>query len=416
MYHRYTNVAPDSHLTESAISSSIISNPADNPTVTSSRAFEAITIEDHAPAFTLAPVPATSATEMSSSWTASGIERESSPVLFALDASSTSIDPNNEITSSQRLTETIVARSSTSHARTRSTFHSSLSSTTSGLASPVNVQSAGTTGIIIGSVLGGLAVLMMISLAILYMVWRRRRRMPDKTDRENASQQRPNEEAASAAGGPTEERKRSTERPAAAVPRILRSEPIVVDAISPMSPIMPHLSDWTSEKADIPSPAGHHPVFASTHHYDHNDDEVSPCSCSSSSPSPSPGPPPPAAAEDAALGGFLFFDNSPSSRSSIRRPSTRDSSAPRTALSVPPPHRPPPRRRQTRAGGGHGRDDGGGGAARSTRGSGSSSVDGGDCVGVASSAEPLSLPPPLPVRSAARRKSLHNVERPAFWI
>ncbi|KAL2279860.1 hypothetical protein FJTKL_13210 [Diaporthe vaccinii] len=299
----------------------------------------------------------------------------------------------------------------------------------------------------------------MISLAAFYVTWRRRRgRQIDQADKEKEPGQQRSNEAVSGTGNTTEERKRSTERPmtlplqGAAAPRTLRSQPIFVDAISPITPTLPHLSRWTSEKADLPSPPGHpavnipphlrhHPLFASTP-YGHDDDvseddddddddgrlgphedvrhpagDVSPCS--SPSPSPSPGPPglpAPAAAENAALGSFFFFD-SPSSRSSTRRPSTRDSSAPRTALSMPPPHRPPPRRRHTRAGG-QGR---GGGATGSRRGSGSSVCGGGfdgggGGCGEASSAAPPSPPPPLPVRNAARSKSLHNVERSAVWI
>lgn len=464
----YTNVAPYSHLAESPFSSSTVSNPVDTPkhvgrqvledklsdttsvsgTVSLTRAFEAITIKDHAPALTLAPVPAISGTGIGSSWTTSRTRSESSPMEFLLGTSPTSSALENEVTSSQRLTESTAAPASKAHSSTRSTIQPGVSSTASksaptqtATASPVHIESARTTGIIIGSVLGGLAVLLMISLAAFYLIWRRRRRrQEDQADREKEPAQKRSNEAASGQGNTTEERKRSTESPmtlplqGAANPRTLRSEPIIVDTISPITPIQPHLSRWTSEKADIPSPPGHpavdvpphlrhHPLFASTHH-GHNDgdgDGVSPCSSSSPSPSPSPGlpiAPAAAAAENTAFGGFLFFD-SPSSRSSTRRPSTRDSSAPRTALSMPPPHRPPPRRRHTRAGG-QGRD-GRGGAARSNRGSGSSVFGGGDgggsdgCV-EANCARPSSPPPPLIVSNAARSKSLHNSERPAVWI
>ncbi|KAG6357092.1 hypothetical protein INS49_014969 [Diaporthe citri] len=270
----------------------------------------------------------------------------------------------------------------------------------------------------------------------------------DQADREKEPAQQRSNEATGGTGNTTEERKHSTESPATlplqgvALPRTLRSEPIIVDTISPMNLILPHLSRWTSEKADIPSPPGHpavdipphlrhHPLLTSTH-FDHDDEDdedvrhpggdVSPCSSPSPSPSPSPRPPglpAPAPAENTDFSGFLFFD-SPSSRSSTRRPSTRDSSAPRTALSMPPPHRPPPRRRHTRAGG-QGRIGGDDGAARSNRVSGSSLSgggfdDGGGGGGEANSARPPSPPPPLPVRDAARSKSLHNSERPAVWI
>lgn len=464
MYRRYTNVAPSSHLAESPLSASTVPSPAGTPkhvgrqvredklpettpasrTVSSSHGFEAITIKDHAPAFPLNPAPAISATR--TSWTTSRTRSESSPVVFAQGTSPTSSPLDDEITSfPSTASESAPTRTAT--------------------ATPVQIQSARTTGIIIGSVLGGLAVLLMISLAAFYVTWRRRRgRQVKQADREKEPAQQRSNEAASETAKTIEERKRSTESPialplqgAAAPPRTLRSEPIIVDAISPITPIVPHLSRWTSEKADIPSPPGHpavdipphlrhHPLFASTP-YGHDDDvseddddndghpgrhedsrhpggDVSPCSSSSPSPSPSPRPPglpAPAAAENTALGSFIFFD-SPSSRSSTRRPSTRDSSAPRTALSMPPPHRPPPRRRHTRAGGqGRGGGGGGGGAARSRRGSGSSVCGGGfdgggGGRGEANSAGPPSPPPSLPVRNAARSKSLHNVERSAVWI
>lgn len=474
IYRRYTNVAPSSHLSESPLSASTISNPAGTPrhvgrqvredklpettpasrTVSSSGAFEAITIESHAPAFTLAPAPAIPATGVDLSWTTSRTRSESSPVVFALGISSTSDTLDKEVTSSRRLASITAESVSTAHASTISPSFSSTASKSApaqtATASPVHIQSVRTTGIIIGSVLGGLAMILMASLAIFYITWRRRRRRrQDQVDREKGPTQQRSNDAAGGTGNTTEERKRSTESPmtlplqGAAANRTLRSQPIIVDTISPVTPILPHLSRWTSEKADIPSPHGHpainipphlrhHPLFASTH-YSHDDDEdggdedlrhpgsdVSPCSSSSPSPSPSPRPPglpSPAADENTALSGFLFFD-SPSSRSSTRRPSTRDSSAPRTALSMPPPHRPPPRRRHTRAGG-QGRGGGigggiGGGATRSRRGSGSSVCGGG--FGEANSATPPSPPPPLPVRNAARSKSLHNVERSAVWI
>lgn len=470
LYRRYTNIAP-SRLAESSLSSSRVSSSAGTPNrvgrqvqevalsettstnriVSTNSDFEAITINDHALAFTLAAAPATSATGISSSWTTSRIRPESSLVVFALGISSTSSTLYNGVTSSQRLTDITAASLSTAHASTGSTVPPSLSSTASvsaptrtATASPVNVDSAQTTGIIIGSVLGGLAVLVTAGLAIIYAVWRRRRmRQAEQADREKGPTQQQSDGPKDATQSSTAERERPTESPmtlplqGTTSPRTLRSEPIIVDTISPMTPTTPHLSRWTSEKADIPSPAGHpaidniqphlrhHPLFSSTR-YDHGDQEdddddgVSPCSSSSPSPGP-PGHNHAAPGSDlAALGEFLFFDNSPSSRSSTRRPSTRDSSAPRTALSMPPPHRPPPRRRHTRAGG-QGRDGGYGGvggAARSRRSSGSS-VSGGGAAGgsvVASSARPPSLPPPLPARNAARSKSLHNAERPAVWI
>lgn len=467
LYRRYTNVAPYSRLAKSLFSSSTPAGSPDHvgrqvgkvklsePTsagriVSSDRDVEAITVNDHAPAFTLAPAPATSATGISSGWTTSRTRPESSPVVFALGTSSTSSTLYSEGTSSQWLTDITAIPLSTAHASTGSNVPPLLSSTASGsaptqtsTASPVEIDSARTTGIIIGSVLGGLAVLVIAGLAIIYIVWRRRRRRrAGQADREKGPSQKQSDEPEDAARNTTPERERSAESPmtlplqGATSPRTLRSEPIIVDTISPMTPITPHLSRWTSEKADIPSPAGHpaidnipphlrhHPLFASTRYDDgdQGDDCVFPCSSSSPSPGPPghtpPGPGPDLAAvaaagaesENAAFAGFLFFDNNtPSSRSSTRRPSTRDSSAPRTALSMPPPHRPPPPRRHTRAGG-QGRD----GAARSSRrGSGSSVSDG--CV-VASSARPPSLPPPLPARNAARSKSLHDTERPAVWI
>lgn len=446
----YTNVAPYSHLAEFPLSASTVSNPAGTPkhvgrqvredklsettpasrTVSSNHDFEAITIKDHAPAFPLAPAPANSAA--GTSWTTT--RSEASPVVFALGTPPTSSPLDDEVTS--------FPSTASSSAPTRAAT-----------ASLVQIKSARTTGIIIGSVLGGLAVLLMISLAAFYVTWRRRRgRQIDQADKEKEPGQQRSNEAVSGTGNTTEERKRSTESPmtlplqGAAAPRTLRSQPIFVDAISPITPTLPHLSRWTSEKADLPSPPGHpavnvppdlrhHPLFASTPH-GHDDDvsddddddddgrlgphegvrhpagDVSPCS----SPSPSPSPRPPGLPAPAAAANTAFFD-SPSSRSSTRRPSTRDSSAPRTALSMPPPHRPPPRRRHTRAGG-QGR---GGGATGSRRGSGSSVCGGGfdgggGGCGEANSAGSPSPPPPLPVRNAARSKSLHNVERSAVWI
>lgn len=453
MYRRYTNVAPHSHLAESPLSASTVPNPTGTPkhverqvredklsetapasrTVSSSHAFEAVTIKDHAPALPLAPAPANSATR--TSWTTSRTRSEASPVLFALGTSPASSPLDDQVTS--------FPSTASESAPTRTTT-----------ASPVQIESARTTGMIIGSVLGGLAVLLMISLAAFYATWRRRRgRQVNQADREKEPAQQRSNEAASEAGKSIEERKRPTESPltlplqGATAPRTLRSQPIIVDAISPITPILPHLSRWTSEKADIPSPSGHpavdipphlrhHLVFASTPYghdddvsedgYDDDDDgrpgphedvRVSPCSSSSPSPSPRPpGLPAPAAAENTAFSGFLFFD-SPSSRSSTGRPSTRDSSAPRTALSMPP------RRRHTRAGGqGRGGGGGGGGATGSRRGSGSSVCGGGfdggggGGCGEASSAGPPSPPPPMPVRNAARSKSLHHVESSAVWI
>lgn len=451
MYYRHTDVAPDHHLVEPLLSHSTVSNPAGTPKqaghqvrevelsgialtssrASSSRSYEAFTVKDHPAPFTLAPAPAISATETSLRWTTLRVRSESSPVVFALGVSSIAVTLGNEVSSSQRVAEIPL---STAHASTGSTIQPSISSATSeptpaqsASESPVNTGSARRTGIIIGSVLGGSAALLMIGLAFVYVAWRRRSRTRDVAAREDLTQRRLSKDG-KGAGNTTKERRRSTtESPvplplqgATAAPRTLRSEPIIVDTISPMTPITPHLSRWTSEKADIPSPAGHpaidipphlrhHPLFAGRHHDRNDDDEdedepgpdehagghpddVSPVSSISASPSPSP----PAVA--AALGSFLFFD-SPSSRSS-RRPSTRDSSAPRTALSMPPP----PRRRHTRAGAGH--------SVR--RGSGSSVVGGG---GVESSPRPPTPPPPpLPTRSAARSKSLHDVERPAVWI
>lgn len=456
--YQYTNAVPSSHSLEYPLSPSITSISARDEhqarevslsetafasrSVSSSRVLKAITIKDHAIPLTLAPSPAIFLTETESSSSLSRKRSSSSPGLFALGISSAPSAVDNEVGSS-----------STAGSGVGSATQPSISIHTSETAPiqtstsfPMDIGSSRTTGIIIGSVLGGVAVLLIVILAIIYVAWRRRRRRRDQTDRGEDTVQQTPDEARSVKGNnsnTTEERIRSIESPMTLPlqgattprPRTLRSEPIIVD-ISPITPIMPHLSRWTSEKADIPSPAGHpaiigtqphlqhHPLFASTHYEDNDGDDeeegrheqqlahppgdVSPCSSSSSSPSPpSPEPPTPGAAaieaEKQELGSFLFFD-SPSSRSS-RRPSTRDSSAPGTALSMPPLHRgPPPRRRHTRAGGG----------ARSRRGSGSSMGDGGG--GVARFARPPTPPPPLPARSAARSKSLHDAKRPAAWI
>lgn len=452
MYH--ANIATYYHPEESPLSPSTVYNPAGAPRhirhrareaklsepsptsrlVSSSSAFDAVTVKHLAPALTFAPGPATSAPGTGSSWTLSGTSFTSS----ALD---------NQMTSSQLLAETAALPFSTAHAASDGTIQHSSSSRNSGptpsqtaTASTVNNGSARTTGIIIGSVLGGSAVLLMVGLAIVYVT--RRRRRGDQADGDTATQQRC-KEAPDGTGDTTGGRKRSATSPMAlplqgattAPTRILRSEPIIIDTISPITPIMPHLSRWTSEKADIPSPEGHpaadvlphlrhHPLFADARH-DHNggdNDDVSP----PSSGSPSSGPPLPLAAEaeNAVPSSFLLFE-SPSSRSSTRRPSTRDSSAPHTALTVPPPHRPPPRRRHTRAAG---RGRGGvASAASSRRGSGSSV--GGDFEGGGSGdgfggvfghverhERPPTPPPPLPARNAARSKSLRDVERPTVWI
>ncbi|KAH8771901.1 hypothetical protein F5883DRAFT_46704 [Diaporthe sp. PMI_573] len=480
--HRYTNVAPCSHSVGSLLSSPTASNPAGTPkhvehqareaslsetalasrSVSPSRNFDAITIKDHAVPLTVASAPASFSEESRSSSTISRTRSDSSPGVFAPEIASTPSAVDNEVTFSQQLTEIAEVSSPTAPAGTGSTIRPSPSSDTSdtapsqtSTASPVNIGSSRTTGIVIGTVLGGTAVLLIVILAIIYVAWRRRRKRRDQTDKGEDGTQQQTDESTSGAGNNDEERKQSIESPmtlplqgaATPRPRTLRSEPIV--DISPITPIAPHLSRWTSEKADIPSPAGHpafidsqphlrHRPLSASIYYDHDADdeaesrheqrlshqsgEVSPCSISSSSPSP-PSPEPPslgtaaaaeAEAEAQALGGFLFFD-SPSSRSS-RRPSTRDSSVPCTALSMPPLHRgPTPRRRHTRAGG----------AARSRRGSGSSVGGGRGCGrgsvdfsggGGSRFTRPPTPPPPLPLRRAARSKSLHDAERPAAWI
>lgn len=460
--YQHTNVAPSSRSTECPPPPSTTSNSARDEhqarevslseialashSVSSSGVLEAITIKDHAVPLTLAPSPAIFPTETESSSSISRLRSNYSPGLLVLGISSAPSAVDNEVGSS-----------STAGSGAGSTTKPSISIHTSETAaiqtsttSPIDIGSSRTTGIIIGSVLGGVAVLLIVILAFIYVAWRRRRRRRDQTDRGEDTVQQKSDKPTSVKGNNSntnEERKRSIESPMTLPlqgartprPRTLHSEPIIVD-ISPITPIMPHLSRWTSEKADIPSPAGHpaiietqphllhHPLFASTHYDNNHDDDdeegrheqqlahppsdVSPCSSSSSSPSPpSPEPPTPGAAaieaEKQELGSFLFFD-SPSSRSS-RRPSTRDSSAPGTALSMPPLHRgPPPRRRHTRAGG----------AARSRRGSGSSMGGGvgGSGASMARIARPPTPPPPLPARSAARSKSLHNAKRPAAWI
>lgn len=377
MYHK--SIAPYFPPVESSLPPSTVYNPAGAPRhithrareakssepspasrlVGSSSAFDAVTVKHLAPALTVAPGPATSATGSGPSWTLSGTK-------FTSSAS------DNQITSSQRLKETAALPFSTAHAASDGTIQHSSSSRNSGptpsqtaTVSTDNNGSARTTGIIIGSVLGGSAVLLMVGLAIVYVTWRRRR--GDQADGDSTAQQQC-QEAAGGAGDATGGRKQSATSPmarplqgaATAPTRILRSEPIIVDTISPITPIMPHLSRWASEKADIPSPEGHpaadvpphlrhHPLFAGARHDhnggggDYNDDVSPPSSCCPSSRPPLPLAAAPAAeAENAAPSSFLFLD-SPSSRSSTRRPSTRDSSAHCTALTVPPPpHRPPP--------------------------------------------------------------------------
>ncbi|KAG8159136.1 hypothetical protein KVR01_010797 [Diaporthe batatas] len=460
--HRYTNAAPYSHLLEYRLPSPTAPSSSGTPggvghhareaslsepafgsrTVSSSRAFEAFTIKDHALPLNLAQTPTTFSAEPRSSSSASRTRSFSSPGVFALAISSTPSAFESEINSSPRLTGTTAVPTTTA-AVTGDTVQPSLSSHTTETApiqtstvSPVDIGSARTTGIIIGSVLGGTAVLVFAMLAVIYLAWRRRRARRDQAGRGGDTTEQQLNEATSRAGdvrNDSEGQKRSRESPtivplqSITIPRpmTLRSEPIIND-ISPITPIVPHPSRWTSEKAGIPSPAGHtaiidtepnlqhHPLFDNTHYNNeshantvHEPHAISPCSSSSSSPAPSP--PSPAAtaavaaeAEAQALASFLFFD-SPSSRSS-RRPSTRDSSAPCTALGVPPPlHRgPPPRRRHT---------------ASSRNGSGSS-VSGNAAVGVgmASWTGQDAPPPPLPARNGARSKSLRGAERPAAWI
>ncbi|POS73046.1 hypothetical protein DHEL01_v208557 [Diaporthe helianthi] len=511
--YRYTNVAPYSDISEPPLSSPTAPSSSGNTeraghqareaslsetastarTVSSSGSFDAITVKYHALPLNLAQALATLSTETSSSFIASQTRLVSSPAVFALAVSSSTPSAiESETTSSPLLTE-ITAVPITATAGTGSTAQPSLpslpsqatenvSSTLSlsesapaqtSMASAVNIQSARTTGIILGSVLGGIAVLLFAMLAIIYLAWRRRRKRRGQAGRGGEeTQQQPNETTSRGRGrvgggrNDAEGMKRSTESPmtlplqgtttlghAPSAPRqtTLRSEPIL-NNISPITPIEPHLSRWTLDKAGIHSPAGHpaiiidtgsnlrhHPLFASTDYDDDDDDDndgtgqanavhepadgdfPSPPSSSSSSlsSSPEPNPPSPAAtaaaagaeaeAEAQALASFLFFD-SPSSRSS-RRPSTRDSSAPCTALGVPPPlHRgpPPPRRcRHTRAGG----------SARSRRGSGAS-VSGAGAAGdgVANSTAQHTPPPPVPARNGARSKSLRDAERPAAWI
>lgn len=217
MYHRYRSIAHYSHPVQSPLSPSTVSNSAGAPihverqveedelfettsasgTVGSNRDFEAITINDHAPAFTLAPALDPSAIGISSSWTTSRTGPESSPVVFALDISSTSGTLSSENASSQRLTAITAVPSSTVHESTGSTTNPSSSSAASesaptqmATASPIDIHSARTTGIILGSVLGGLVVLLVAGLAIIYTVWRRRRKRQDQADREKEPNRR----------------------------------------------------------------------------------------------------------------------------------------------------------------------------------------------------------------------------------
>lgn len=482
--HGYTSAAPYSDSLEPPLSSPTAPNSPGSPeragrrageaslsetafsshTVYSSRAFEAITIKDHVLpldfAHAHAQAPTTFLAETRSSSIASRTRSLSSPGLFALAGPLTQSATESEMSSSPRLTEiTAVPVTTTAAVGTGITVQPSLSSHTTerapaqtSPASLVKIGSARTTGIIIGSVLGGTAVLVFAMLAIIYLAWRRRRKRRDHAERGgNATQQQRNE-ATGGAGDDSndiEGQKGPRESPTilplqgTTIPRpmTLGSEPIIND-ISPITPIMPHLSLWTSEKAYIPSPAGrhpatidaepnlrHHPLFASTH-YDNDDHanavhashNASPCLSSSPEPSP-PSPAATAAAAEAeaqaqaqALASFLFFD-SPSSRSS-RRPSTRDSSAPCTALGVPPPlHRgPPPRRRHTRAGGQSGSARCRSGSRSPVGGDSGAGAGGAADFGVANSTGQHTAPPPVPARNGARSKSLRGAERPAAWI
>ncbi|KAJ0116154.1 hypothetical protein J7T55_005100 [Diaporthe amygdali] len=382
-----------------------------------SRVFVSVTARDLAAAFT--NVPAISVREARSSPTTSKARPESLVKSGLEDVSSLgSLD--NELNSSQGSTVIAIAPYAP-HASTSSTTQpspfSSISKTAPTLVaktSPPSTKSARTTGIIIGSVFGGLALLLMVTLAVVYVAWRRRHMRRDETGTEEAGQRRSKEVTdgpSNISGKPkpsTDDATAQSLHTAASI--TLRSQPIIVDATSPISPILPHLSRWTSEKADILSPVGHpaipphlqnHPLFATTaqdqyhqdgpqdrpsHSYQHDGDRPG-----SSSAAAALAPEPPS---------FLF--DSLSSRSS-RRSSTHDSSAPRTALSMPP------RRRHTKAGG-----QGGEHGARSRRGSTSSASGGGG--GLEGLTRPHTPPPPLPVRSAARSRSLHCAEGPGTWI